>query len=83
VGDPPPCVRAFGPLRILAGPLALSLAVALTASGCSSDSTSSQATGGITTKVPEIAKRRKHMEDMLKKAESKAKAAAEPRRRAR
>jgi hypothetical protein len=77
------CVRGLQPHRILAGPLTLSLALALSAPGCSPGPAPSQVGGGMTSKVPEIAKRRQHMEAMLKKAESKAKAAAEPRRRAR
>ena len=75
MSDPPPFVRAPRPHRILAGPLALSLALALTASGCSPDSDSSQA-GGATSKVPEIAKRQKHMEELVKKGESKAESPA-------
>jgi hypothetical protein len=70
---PPHCVRAPSPHRTLAGPLALSLALALTASGCSPGPDSTQVGDGTTSKVPEIAKRQKHMEEMLKKGESKAK----------
>jgi hypothetical protein len=76
MSDPPPCVRAPSPHRILASPLALSLALALMASGCSTGPAPSQVGGGTTSKVPEIAKRQKHMEEMLKKEESKAKSLA-------
>jgi hypothetical protein len=69
MSDRPSCVRAPSPHRILAGLLAL----ALTASGCSPGGSPSQDGGGTTSKVPEIAKRQKHMEEMLKKAESKTK----------
>ncbi len=62
----PPCVLASSPQRILAGPLVLCLALAVTASGCSPSPASSQA-GDATSKVPEIAKRQKRMEEMLKK----------------
>ena len=78
MSDRPPCVRAPRPHRILAGPLALSLALALTASGCSPGPAPSQAADGTTSKVPEIAKRQKHMQEMLKKGESKAKSPAKP-----
>ena len=66
----PPRVRAPGPHRILAGALALSL----TASGCAPGPAPNP--DGTTSKVPEIAKRQKHMADMLKKGESKAKSPA-------
>jgi hypothetical protein len=74
--DRPPCVRTPSPNRVLAGPLAVLLALALTASGCSPGSDPSQAEGGPRSKVPEIAKRQQHMEEMLKKSEAKAKAPA-------
>ena len=78
MSDRPPCVRTPGPRRILAGPLALFLALTLTASGCSPGSDPSQAGAGTTSKVPEIANRQKHMEEMLKKGESKAKSPTKP-----
>jgi hypothetical protein len=77
--DRPPCARAPSPHRILTGPLALSLALALTASGCSPGPATSQVGGGTTSKVPEIAKRQKHMEDLLKKGESKGTSPDKPR----
>jgi hypothetical protein len=73
--DSPRGDRAPRPTRILAGPLAL----ALLASGCSPDPAQSQGGGGTRSKVPEIAKRQKHMEDMLKKGESKEKSPAKSR----
>ena len=76
MSDHPPRVRAPRPHRILAGPLALSLS--LTASGCSPGPAPSQAEDGTTSKVPEIAKRQKHMEEMLKKGESKEKTPTKP-----
>jgi hypothetical protein len=79
MSDRPPCVRAPRPPRILAVPLALSLTLALTTSGCSPSPAPSQDGGGTTSKVPEIAKRQKHMADMLKKGESKATSPAEPK----
>jgi hypothetical protein len=78
MSDRSPCVRTSSPHRVLAGPLALLLALALTASGCSPGPDPSPVGGGPTSKVPEIAKRQKHMADMLKKSESKAKSPAEP-----
>jgi hypothetical protein len=78
MSDLPPCVRAPRPHRILAGPLALSLSLSLTACGCSPGPAPSQAGDGTTSKVPEIARRQKHMADMLKKGESKAKSPATP-----
>ena len=62
--------RAPRPSRSLPGLLALVLATA----GCSPGPGSSG--GPATSKVPEIAKRQKHMEDMLKKGASTAKSAA-------
>ena len=50
----------------------MSLSLALTSWGCSPDSAPSPG-GGVTSKVPEIAKRQGHMEEMLKKSESKTK----------
>jgi hypothetical protein len=79
MSDRPPCVRAPRPQRILAAPLALSLALSLPAWGCSPGSDPSQVGGGTTSKVPEIAKRQKHMEELLKKGESKAESPAKPR----
>jgi len=76
MSDPPPCVRAPHSQRILSVPLSLSLALAMAASGCSPGPATSQVEGGTTSNVPEIAKRQKHMDDMLKKTESKAKAPA-------
>jgi hypothetical protein len=71
-------VRAPRPHRILAGPLALSLALALTASGCSPGPAPNQVGDGTTSKVPEIAKRQKYMQEMLKKGESNAESPAKP-----
>jgi hypothetical protein len=48
------------------------------ASGCTPGSAPSPAEGGTTSKVPEIANRQKHIQDMLKKAESKANPPAKP-----
>jgi len=76
MNDRSPCARAPRPQQILVGPLALALA--LTALGCSPGPAPSQFEGGTTSKVPEIAKRQKHMADMLKKGESGAKSAATP-----
>ena len=78
MSDRPPCVFAPGPHRILAGPLVLSLALSLSVAGCSPGPTPSQVEGGTTSKVPEIAKRQKHMADMLKKGESKAVSPGKP-----
>jgi hypothetical protein len=78
MSDPPPCVRAPSPHRILASPLAQFLALAVTVSGCSPGPDSSRVGDGTTSKVPEIAKRQKHMNDMIKKAESKEKTPAKP-----
>jgi hypothetical protein len=79
MSDSPPCVRAPRPHRILAGSLALSLAMALTASGCSPGSATGEVGDGTTSKVPEIAKRQKHMNDMIQKSESKEKTPAKPK----
>jgi hypothetical protein len=76
MSDLPRCVRVPGLHRVLAGPLALCMTLALTASGCSPDSAPSP--DGTTSKVPEIAKRQKHMAEILKKGESKAKSPAAP-----
>ncbi len=78
MSDRPPCDRAPRRHRILVGPPALSLALALTALGCSPGADSGQVGDGTTSKVPEIAKRQKHMNDMIKKGESKEKAPAKP-----
>ncbi len=78
MSDRPPCVCAPRPHRILAGSLALSLAMALTAWGCSPGPGTGDVGDGTTSKVPEIAKRQKHMNDMIKKAESKEKTPAKP-----
>ena len=79
MSDRIPCVRTRIAHRVLSGPSALFFALALTASGCSPGSDASQSEGGPTSKVPEIAKRQKRMEEMLKKGESKAKSAAKTR----
>ncbi len=76
MSDRLPCVRTSSPHRFLAGPLALLLVLTLMASGCSPGAESNPAGGGPTSKVPEIAKRQSHMEEMLKKSESKAKSPA-------
>jgi hypothetical protein len=78
MSDRSPCVRTSSPHRVLSGPLALLLALALTASGCSPGPDPSPVGGGPTSKVPEIAKRQKHMEEMLKKGASTAKSSAGP-----
>jgi hypothetical protein len=78
MSDRSPCVRTSSPHRVLAGPLAWLLALALTAAGCSPGPDPSPVGGGPTSKVPEIAKRQKHMEEMLKKGESKAKSPDKP-----
>jgi hypothetical protein len=78
MSDRPPCVCAPRPHRFLSGPLALSLSLAMTAAGCSPGSDSGQGGDGTTSKVPEIAKRQKHMNDMINKAESKEKTPAKP-----
>jgi hypothetical protein len=72
------CIRAPRLHRILAGPMALSLVLSLAASGCSPGPGPSEVEGGVTSKVPEIAKRQKHMEEMLKKGASTAKSSTEP-----
>ena len=77
MSDRPPCVRA--PIRTESWPARWPcLALALTTSGCSPDPAPSPAEDGTTSKVPEIARRQKHMQEMLKKAESKAKSPAKP-----
>jgi hypothetical protein len=48
----------------------------MAASGCSPGPASSPGERGTTSTVPEIAKRQKHMDEMLKKTESKAKTPA-------
>ena len=78
MSDRSPRIRTSSPHRVLTGPLTLLLALALTASGCSPGPDPSQVGGGPTSKVPEIAKRQKHMEEMLKKGESKAKSPDKP-----
>jgi hypothetical protein len=78
MSDRPPSVRTPGPRRILAVALALSLTLALTISGCSPGPAPSQSGDGTTSKVPEIAKRQKHMADMLKKGGSKTESPAKP-----
>ena len=77
MSDRPPCPRTLTPRRISVGLLAQSLALALTGPGCSPEPASSQGGGGTTSKVPEIAKRQKYMQDMLKKGESNAKSPPE------
>ena len=78
MSDRSPCVRAPRLHRILAMPMALSLVLSLTSSGCSPVPAQSEVKGGVTSKVPEIAKRQKHLEEMLKKGASTAKSSAEP-----
>jgi hypothetical protein len=78
MSDRSPCVHAPRLHRFLASPMALSLFLSLTSSGCSSGVAPSEVESGVTSKVPEIAKRQKHMEEMLKKGASTAKSSAGP-----
>jgi hypothetical protein len=83
MNDRPPCDRESRPHQILVGLLSVSpslflfFTLILTISGCS-PSTATSEDGVTTSKVPEIAKRQKHMADMLKKAESKATTPTKP-----
>ena len=79
MSDRSPCVRAPRLHRILATLMALSVVLSLTALGCSPGPAASEVKDGVTSKVPEIAKRQKHMEEMLKKGASTAKPSAPPR----
>ena len=78
MSDRSPFVRAPRLHRILASLMALSLVLSLTASGCSPGPTASEVNGGVTSKVPEIGKRQKHMEEILKKGASNEKPSTKP-----
>lgn len=79
MSDRPHSVDSPGPLQMRTGPLAVLLSLAVSASGCMAEPPSDQAASGTTSKVPEIARRQKHMQDMMKKAQSKEKSPAGPR----
>jgi hypothetical protein len=78
MSDRSPCVREPRLHRILASPMALFFILSLTASGCSPSQAPSKDEGGVTSKVPEIAKRQRRMDEMLKKGAPTQKTSAQP-----